>query len=69
MIVAQNKNKINFSISTKGASIGYQVDEFIGSERWLLYSKPIQLNKGQKVVVRAKRIGYNTSNLVEYNVK
>jgi len=69
VIVTQNKNTISFSTTTKGASIGYQVDGLIGSERWLLYSKPIKLNKGQKVVARAKRIGYATSNPVEYVVK
>ena len=69
VIVTQNKNTVSFSASTSGASIGYQVDELIGSERWLLYSKPIKLNKDQKLVVRAKRIGYATSNPVEYIVK
>jgi len=69
VIVAQNKKEISFSTATKGASVGYQVDELIGSERWLLYTKPFQLNKGQKVVVRAKRIGYATSNRVEFIVQ
>ena len=67
--VTQNTNIISFSTLTRGASIGYQIDELIGAERWLLYSKPIKLNKGQKIVVRAKRIGYATSNPVEYIVK
>lgn len=68
VMVAQDKNTITFSTSTQGASIGYQVDEQIGTERWLLYSKPIELKKGQKLVVRAKRIGYATSNPVSYLV-
>lgn len=69
VIVAQNKNVISFSTTTDGASIGYQLDEEIGADRWLLYTKPIELNKGQKLVVRAKRIGYATSNPVNYSVE
>ncbi len=69
VVVAQNKNTLTFSTSTKGASIGYQVDEQIGTERWLLYSKPVELKKGQKLIVRAKRIGYATSNPVSYIVE
>ncbi len=64
--VKQVKNTLEFSTTTIGASIGYQVDDLIGTERWLLYSKPIALKQGQKVVVRAKRIGYATSNPVIY---
>ncbi len=66
--IVQTSNEIRFFTPTEGASIGYQTDELIGSERWLLYSKPIKLNTGQKIVVRAKRIGYTTSKPVEYDV-
>lgn len=69
VVVVQNKNTLTFSSTTKGASIGYQVDEQIGSERWLLYSHPIELKKGQKIIVRAKRIGYTTSKPVTFMVK
>ena len=69
VLVAQNKNKLSFSTATEGASIGYQVDEQIGKERWLLYSKPIAFKKGQKIMVRAKRIGYATSKPVTYVVE
>lgn len=68
VIVAQNRNVISFSTTTDGASIGYQLDEQIGAERWLLYNKPIELKKGQELVVRAKRIGYATSKPVTYIV-
>lgn len=67
--VVQQRNELLFSTSTAGASIGYQVDEQIGSERWLLYDNPISLKKGQKLVVRAKRIGYATSKPVTYVVE
>ncbi len=67
--VKQTNNEILFSTTTAGASIGYQVDDLIGSERWLLYTNPFKLNKGQKLVVRAKRIGYATSKPVTYVVE
>lgn len=66
--IVQAGKEIRFSTPTEGASIGYQMDEIIGSERWLLYSKPISLNPGQKIVARAKRIGYTTSKPVAYLV-
>lgn len=69
VIVVQNKKSITLSTSTQGASIGYQVDDLIGTERWLLYSHSIQFNKGQKIIARAKRIGYTTSKPVTYTVK
>jgi N-sulfoglucosamine sulfohydrolase len=46
---------------TEGASIGYQLDDKIGSERWLLYHEPLKFKRGQKMVVRANRIGYKVS--------
>lgn len=67
--VTQNKNELIFHTSTEGASIGYQVDDNIDSKRWLLYTKPIKLQPGQNIVVRAKRIGYKTSNPIFYTVK
>lgn len=67
--VEQVKSMVSFNTPTEGASIGYQVDELIGGKRWLLYHKPLKLKSGQKVVVRAKRIGYKTSNPVLFNVE
>jgi arylsulfatase A-like enzyme len=64
--VASTKKGVVLSCDTEGASIGYQLDDGIGSERWLLYNKPIQLKKGQKIITRAKRIGYKTSNGTEF---
>ena len=55
------KGLLKLSCPTKGASIGYQVNEDIGSESWQLYSKPLKLKKGTKVCARAVRLGYRTS--------
>ena len=65
MVVKSNKG-IVLSCATKGASIGYQIDDQIGGNRWMLYHKPIKLKAGQKMVTRAKRIGFKTSQPVIY---
>lgn len=62
--VVQDSGLIRLNCNTEGASIGYQLDDQIGSERWMLYYKPLKLEKGQKIVARAKRIGYKISNPV-----
>ena len=49
--------------TTKGASIGYQIDEKIGTNSWDLYHKPIELVDKQKIVARAIRIGYKASEI------
>ena len=48
---------------TKGASIGYQIDEKIGTNSWNLYHKPIPVGDNQKIVARAIRIGYKASEI------
>ena len=49
--------------STSGASIGYQIDEKIGSNSWDLYHKPITITGDKKIVARAIRIGYAASDI------
>ena len=48
---------------TKGASIGYQTEEMIGDNRWLLYTEPIKITSTQKLIARAIRIGFKASNI------
>jgi arylsulfatase A-like enzyme len=57
------KNKVALRCSTNGASIGYQIGEDIGSEHWNLYNNPIKINKNQKIVARAIRVGFQASNI------
>ncbi len=66
VVINLEKEIINLSCSTEGASIGYQLDDQIGSERWMLYNDPLKLKKGQKIIVRSKRIGYKISDPVEF---
>ena len=49
--------------ATTGASIGYQIDEKIGTNNWSLYYEPITIGEKQKVVARAIRIGYKASDI------
>ena len=58
-----NQGKLELNSATDGASIGYQIDNKIGTKNWDLYYKPIQLNKDQKIAARAIRIGYKASEI------
>ena len=49
--------------NTNGASIGYQIEDQIGTNSWNLYHKPILLVDKQKIVARAIRIGYQASEI------
>lgn len=64
VMITKNKDRVILSCPTEGASIGYQVDDQIGGERWLLYTEPVRLKAGQRIVTRAKRIGHTTSKAV-----
>ena len=57
---------LKLNSSTTGASIGYQIGDGIGTNHWNLYYKPIRIDKNQKVVARAIRIGYKTSEITSY---
>ena len=57
---------LKLNSSTTGASIGYQIGDGIGTNYWNLYYKPIRIDKNQKVVARAIRIGYEASEITSY---
>ena len=57
---------LKLNSSTAGASIGYQIGDNIGTNHWNLYYKPIRINKNQKIVARAIRIGYKASEITSY---
>lgn len=69
VVFSIHQSKAHCSTLTPGASIGYQIDDMIGGNRWLLYSEPFEVSLGQQVVVRAKRIGYKTSEAVTFTVQ
>ena len=64
-----NKNLIELSSTTDGASIGYQIGSKIGSNQWELYNQPIKTNNNQKIVARAIRIGYEASSITRISTK
>jgi hypothetical protein len=68
VVLTLEKDLVRLSCSTEGASIGYQFDDQIGSERWMLYHDPVKAKKGQKIVVRSKRIGYKISEPVRVEI-
>jgi len=64
--VKEQKGKLVLESSTPGASIGYQVNNKVGSKYWNLYYEPLKLNQGDTLVTRAIRIGYKHSQPVQH---
>ena len=60
-------NVISLKCETKGASIGYQIGDQIGSQNWKLYNKPFGLSSNQKLSTRAIKIGYKASTISNIN--
>ncbi|TAJ14537.1 DUF229 domain-containing protein [Marinilabiliaceae bacterium JC017] len=60
------KGTVVMSSATQGASIAYQTGSEIGTDHWHLYVKPFKLKRSEKIVARAVRIGYKTSEQTEY---
>jgi len=54
-------NLIAVNCKTKGASIGYQINNEIGSISWYIYINPISINKVDSIKIYSKRIGYKES--------
>ena len=63
VIIRRNDNEVHLICETKGASIGYQTGDSIGSKYWELYTKPIELKESKKIRARAIRIGYKASKI------
>jgi len=61
------QQRIILSSSTVGASIAYQQGSSIGGTYWKLYKAPLILKSGEKIVARAVRIGYKTSEIGTYS--
>ena len=59
-------NEVSISCATEGASIAYQLNNGIGQPFWNVYYKPVHLQKGDKIIARAVRIGYKTSETYQF---
>jgi N-sulfoglucosamine sulfohydrolase len=57
------KNKVTLSTNTKGASIGYKTNV---SDKWKIYTKPFELKKGENLYVISHRLGWKTSEIIEF---
>lgn len=62
-------NTIKATCSTEGASIVYQVSNSNNIDisldgKWKLYTHPLKIKKGEKVFLRAQRIGFKMSEIV-----
>ena len=67
----KSQNNIELFSETIGASIGYKiVKDGIDPEDkvWMIYSEPVILNSGEKLVAIAHRIGYLPSGILKYNL-
>jgi len=60
---ARGKVTVTMRCQTKGASIGYRVDQ---QPRWLIYSRPIVVAPGTTLEAKAIRIGYEESQVAQF---
>jgi hypothetical protein len=58
--VAIVAGKAQLSCPTPGASIGYRKNS---KETWMVYTKPITINKGDSLYVMSHRIGYSPTEM------
>ncbi|MEJ7691721.1 sulfatase [Daejeonella sp.] len=60
---------ITLTSQTPGASVSYKMLNETSNVRpgeWELYSGPVRMNKGQKIIAVAERIGYKSSDQIEF---
>lgn len=64
--IAVENNKVRIDCSTAGASIGYKIIEQDEDDTasWTVYQKPFQVKKGSKLLVKAHRIGFQSSKTI-----
>jgi arylsulfatase A-like enzyme len=66
-IITYNKGKVTLSCKTEGASIGYKlIKDGKIPKSWMVYQSLIELSEGEKIQVRAHRIGFKSSETVEF---
>jgi len=66
--IAISGGQATITCATEGASIAYRAGKDASGEergRWLLYTGPIKLAAGERVVAKACRLGYRDSAVVE----
>ncbi len=65
--ISSADGKISISCATEGASIGYKVigDEGVEPIAWTVYQEPFAYPKGAKLIVKAHRIGFKASKVIQ----
>jgi len=61
--LADGRLRVKITCPTKGASIGYRLTP---QGRWLVYTKPIVVARGDNLQAKAIRIGYSESEMVQF---
>ena len=64
--ISETGGKIELTTITEGGSVGYEIlknDEAAGSN-WTVYTQPFKLEKGERLIAVADRIGYKPSEVV-----
>jgi len=68
-ILTIENGKLSISCETEGSSIGYKIiKEGQTPKSWMVYQKPIEFLEGEKIQVKAHRIGFVPSKIVEFNL-
>ncbi len=68
--ISYANGKIDISCKTEGASVGYKIKTKNGAfpKTWSIYKKPFELSKDAELLVKAHRIGFKSSKVVEVKV-
>lgn len=66
-IISSSDGRIAITCSTEGASLGYKIigSDGIAPKVWSVYQKPFSPQKGTKLLVKAHRIGFKPSEIIE----
>ncbi|MEY3577902.1 MAG: hypothetical protein RL394_1487, partial [Bacteroidota bacterium] len=66
-LFVRSDNVVAIKCITDGASIAYKLvgADGIVPQRWEVYTQPVELQKGQKIMALAQRIGYLPSKVIE----
>lgn len=67
--IIKEGTSVRISCKTPGASIAYQVNgKGYHKDHWFLYTRPVNLKPGDKIIATAIRIGYKQSGLAEFKM-
>jgi len=66
-IISSSDGRIAITCSTEGASLGYKIvgSDGIAPKVWSVYQEPFSPQKGTKLLVKAHRIGFKPSEIIE----